>query len=144
MSPLIDLVKQHYANMSSGDLDRDRELMSPDVVTVDPSGTIRGVDAFIEHERGFATAFPDARAELVRGIESGELVMAEGVFSGTHSGPLASPQGEVPPTGRTLRLEFADVFVVRDGLIVEHHIYYDQVSFLAQLGLMPDPGAPPA
>jgi predicted ester cyclase len=136
---LVDLVKQHYANMSQGELERDREVMSSDVVTVDPSGRIEGLDAFLAHERVFATAFPDARAELIRAVESGDTVMTEGVFSGTHTGPLAGPAGEVPPTGKSLRLEFADVFVVRDGLIVEHHIYYDQVAFLTQLGLMPAP-----
>jgi ketosteroid isomerase-like protein len=40
-----------------------------------------------------------------------------------------------------VRLEFADVFVVRDGQIIEHHLYYDQVAFLTQLGLMPAPSA---
>jgi ketosteroid isomerase-like protein len=67
--------------------------------------------------------------------------MSEGIFSGTHTGPLATPAGDVPPTGKPLRLAFADVFVIRDGLIVEHHIYYDQVAFLTQLGLMPAPDA---
>jgi predicted ester cyclase len=137
---LVEIVKQHYANMSTGAWERDREIMSADVVTVDPTGTMTGIEAFLEHEVAFVTAFPDARAELVRAVESGDVVMTEGIFSGTHTAPLASPAGEIPPTGKSLRLPFADVFVVRDGLIVEHHIYYDQVAFMAQLGLMPAPG----
>jgi predicted ester cyclase len=139
MGALVDVVKQHYANMSSGDWERDREIMSPDVVTVDPSATLTGLDAFMAHEAVFATAFPDAQAELIRAVEAGDTVMTEGVFSGTHTGPLATPAGEIPPTGNSLELKFADVFVIRDGLIVEHHIYYDQVAFLTQLGLMPAP-----
>ncbi len=65
--------------------------------------------------------------------------MTEYVFSGTHTGRLASPAGEIPPTGKRLELKFADVFVIRDGLVVEHHIYYDQVAF--RCGLMPVPAA---
>jgi len=30
-----------------------------------------------------------------------------------------------------------DIFRVRDGKFVSHHIYFDQMTFLAQLGLMP-------
>jgi steroid delta-isomerase-like uncharacterized protein len=138
---LLELVRRHYANMSRGDVEADRQIMSTDVVTVDPSGTIKGLEGFLEHERVFARALPDARAELIRAVEAGDIVMAEGVFSGTHTGPLATPAGEVPPTGKTLHLEFADVFVMRDGLIVEHHIYYDQIAFLSQLGLLPTPGS---
>jgi ketosteroid isomerase-like protein len=43
------------------------------------------------------------------------------------------------PTGKNLRPEFADVFVTRDGMVVEHRVYYDQLAFLTQLGLMPAP-----
>jgi ketosteroid isomerase-like protein len=137
---LVDIVKQHYANVSQGDWQRDREIMSPDVVTMAPgAGTLNGLDAFLGHEAVFPTAFPDARAELIRAVASGDTVIVEGAFSGTRTGPLASPAGEVPPTGRSLRLEFADVFVIRDGIVVEHRIYYDQVEFMTQLGLMPSP-----
>jgi predicted ester cyclase len=141
MGELLDLVTQHYANFSERDWERDRQIFSPDVVTVDPSGRLDGIEAFLAHEAGFATAFPDARIEFHRGVEQGELVMAEGAFVGTHTGPLPAPGGEIPPTGHTLRLEFADVFTVRGGQLLEHRLYYDQVAFLTQLGLMPAPSA---
>lgn len=34
---------------------------------------------------------------------------------------------------------FADFFEVEGGRIVKHRLYYDQVTFLTQLGLMPGP-----
>jgi ketosteroid isomerase-like protein len=33
------------------------------------------------------------------------------------------------------------MFRVRDGKIVEEHLYFDQVQVLTQLGLMPEPAA---
>lgn len=39
----------------------------------------------------------------------------EGVYSGTHTGVLASPQGDVPPTGRTLKLVLCDVVEIAAG-----------------------------
>jgi hypothetical protein len=65
--------------------------------------------------------------------------MTEGVFLSTHTGPLVGPAGEIPATGRKLELQFCDVFIARGSRFAEHHIYYDQVTFLTQLGLMPQP-----
>jgi hypothetical protein len=58
---LVDVVKQHCANMSSGDLDRDREIMSPDVVTVDPNVALTGLsDPLRGDPRSPETAEPRA------------------------------------------------------------------------------------
>jgi hypothetical protein len=32
-----------------------------------------------------------------------------------------------------------DIFQARDGKFVSHRIYWDNATFLAQLGLMPEP-----
>jgi ketosteroid isomerase-like protein len=65
--------------------------------------------------------------------------MTEGVYSGTHTGVLATPQGDLLPTGRKLELRFRDVFQVKAGKAVAHRLYFDNVEFLTQLGLMPQP-----
>jgi len=59
--------------------------------------------------------------------------------AGTHTGPLATPQGEVPPTGRTLQLPICLGFEVAAGRITSNHAYYDQMTLAAQLGLLPEP-----
>jgi predicted ester cyclase len=134
---LTDIVLRHYAYVSEGQLERDREIMSPDVVTVEPgAGRIDGIDAFIGFEEGFHRAFPDGRLESRGAVESGDMVIAEGVFTGTHTGPLEGPAGTVAPTGKRLELPFCDVFRIVDGQIVEHRVYYDQMAFLGQLGLV--------
>jgi ketosteroid isomerase-like protein len=63
-------------------------------------------------------------------------VIVEGRFLGTHTGPLAGPDGDVAPTGRSVDLRFADVSCVQNGQIVSYHTYYDQMGLLSQLGLM--------
>ena len=47
--------------------------------------------------------------------------------------------GDVPPTGRTLRLPICLVLETAAGRIASNHVYYDQMTFAAQLGLMPEP-----
>jgi ketosteroid isomerase-like protein len=47
------------------------------------------------------------------------------------------PDGqEVPPTGKQIRVRAADVATVRDGRIVRHDFYFDQLAILDQLGLL--------
>jgi hypothetical protein len=54
-------------------------------------------------------------------------------------GPLATPTGEtLPPTGRRVSVRGVDVQTHLGGGVARHHIYFDQVEFLAQLGLMPE------
>jgi ketosteroid isomerase-like protein len=65
--------------------------------------------------------------------------MVEGRFVGTHTGPLAAPDGDVEPSGASVDLRFADFSRVQDGKIVSYHTYYDQLGLLTQLGLMGEP-----
>ncbi len=140
MGALRDLVEQHYRNVAAADIEADGEIFTDDVVTIDPgAGRIDGIDAFKAFEAGFHKAFPDGRMDVKTLVESGDTVMTEGVFLGTHTGPLVGPGGEIPATGRKLELPFSDVFKARGGRLAEHHIYYDQVTFMVQLGLMPAP-----
>ena len=66
---------------------------------------------------------------------AGDAIIVEGRFVGTHTGPLAGPDGEIEPTGARVNLRFADVSRVRDGKIVSYHTYYDQLGLLTQLGV---------
>ena len=54
-------------------------------------------------------------------VDCGETVAVEGRFIGTHTGPLATDDGDVAPTGATVDLRFADFSRVRDGKIVAYH-----------------------
>ncbi len=140
MQGLRSLIERHYHNLSTGDVAAEDALFSPEVVTVEPAaGTIRGLDAFKAYAQAFRSAFPDGQHRLTSIVESGSLVAAEGTFSGTQQGPLRGAGGELPPTGRQVEFSFADFFEVEGGRIVRHRLYYDQVTFLTQLGLTPSP-----
>jgi predicted ester cyclase len=142
MGQLRTMVETHYRGVSEGDLDLAASVFTPDVVSIDPgAGRMEGIDAFRGYGETFLRAFPDGRLRADRIVaETDSSIVVEGTFSGTHTGPLAGPDGEIPPTGRRLALPFVDVFDARDGRFVEHHIYYDQMALLGQLGLVPAPG----
>lgn len=87
----------------------------------------------------FYSAFPDLRHEVVDHVESVETIALELRVTGTHSGPMRTPAGEIPPTGKKVLWESVDFIKIEGGKIRSWHVYQDQVAFLTQLGLMPEP-----
>lgn len=113
-------------------------LLSEDAEMMSPLATLRGTDQIREFVSGMHASFSDWNHDVT--IEgAGDLVVAEGTWQGTHTGPMQTPQGEVPPTGRRPRIPFAGIVRVRDGRVVSVHNYFDQMAFMSQLGLMPEP-----
>jgi len=135
-----DLVAGFYAAFDDGDVDAALALFDDDLETTDPGmGTVHGLSPFREYLEALKRAVPDARAVVDRMLAADDTVVVEGRFVGTFTGPLATPDGEVEPTGASVDLRFADVSRVRNGKVVSYHTYYDQLGLLTQLGLMPDP-----
>jgi len=112
-------------------------IYSPDQITLLPGlPPVEGRAAKEEMLAGYFRAFPDLRMEIPLVICSGEYVVCEGTMSGTNTGPLESPEGEMPATGRSVILPL--VFILKvgpDGLVQRDHTYFDEASFLKQLGL---------
>jgi steroid delta-isomerase-like uncharacterized protein len=133
---LWEKVSRFYENFDSGDVDAALSAFADELETTDPGmGTVHGIGPFREYLETLKRAVPDARAVIEMRYEAGDAVIVEGRFVGTHAGPLASPDGDVPPTGASVDLRFVDVSRVSEGKIVSYHTYYDQLGFLTQLGL---------
>jgi predicted ester cyclase len=84
----------------------------------------------------FVRAFPDLRLEATDLLVSGDTLTYGTRFSGTNTGPLPSPDGEIPATNRRVEMCIA-VFarVNGEGLVQEERRHYDVADFLRQLGL---------
>ncbi len=94
-----------------------------------------GHRAFLE---GNWTAFPDLSFQVTQRIASGDWVVDTWIGTGTHTGPMMTPAGaSIPPTGRRATTPGADVVQFKDGKIVYTAVYFDTMSLLAQLGLVP-------
>jgi predicted ester cyclase len=83
-------------------------------------------------------AAPDARVDLERIFGEGEWVATEHHGLATHTGPLHTATGEIPPTGRRLDLWFSENFEVHDGKLRRMRAYYDGAAVMRQLGLLGD------
>jgi ketosteroid isomerase-like protein len=121
----------------TGDETALHQLYSADAVAETPDvGRLEGGGAIAGHLLSFSRAFSDAYWEALSAHECDDTAIAEGWFVGTHTGALSTPDGEIAPTNKTLRVRECDVLTVKDGLAVSHHFYYDQLDFMTQLGLV--------
>ena len=135
MGEARSIVEKHYAGVNDEHDIKVANLVHADDVEgyVPGAGSITGAEAFDQFSEPFFEAFPDATMHPVNWIETGDTVVVEGSFRGTHTGVLRSPEGDIPPTQRPLDLKFADVFRVKDGKVTSHHIYFDRLDFMMQL-----------
>jgi steroid delta-isomerase-like uncharacterized protein len=140
MSP-DEVVSRMFEAFAAGDEETMRTLCHDDVEFVDPGASGSSLEEYIAYSRPFWTAFPDGSMGLDNQIVSGDTVVSELRYAGTHTGPMATPQGEVPPTGNQIDVRGCSVDRVERGKIVSHHGYFDQLQFLMQLGLMEEAAA---
>jgi len=116
-------------------------LMTQDCEFVTPIGAAKGPAASTAYSTPFTVAFSGDRHEIEVLASAGDLVVAEGHWGATHTGTLSTPDGDIPATGKSVRLPFVVVVRTAGDLVSSVHVYFDQLAFLAQLGLLPQPQA---
>jgi steroid delta-isomerase-like uncharacterized protein len=80
-------------------------------------------------------AFPDNMLQTISIHADDRGGVFEGVATGTHTGTLRGPAGEIPATGKTGTLHFCSVYEFDDGKITSTRLYFDQAELLTQLGI---------
>ena len=141
MIALQQRIDQMFALTDALEWEERAELFAPEVDFLTPQGQTTGRQATIDFSRPFGTAFPAMQHIIDRVIvsASGDEAAVEGRWIATNTGPLTTPAGVVPPTGRTVEFVWTGVFHWDGQHLDRVHIYFDQMSMLGQLGLLPEP-----
>ena len=140
MGEAREAAERWYRAVESGDEAAMVDALTDDCDFLSPGGRVGSAKEAAAFAGAFMTAFPDARFEFQAWVESGDVAAAEGSYSGTHTGILVSPQGDIAATEKSVTIPFAALSMSRDGRVSYHHAYWDNAAFLMQLGLMPPPG----
>lgn len=119
---------------------RDKEafvaLGSPEVIVTASGGIeLRGVGGMRQFYDLWFEACPDNQIHYRYIVTEGERVLGEANFTGTHSGVLHSPAGEIPPTGERVSVDYVGALRVANSKIVSLRVYFDVMDLMAQLGL---------
>jgi steroid delta-isomerase-like uncharacterized protein len=114
------------------------EVLADDVAFAAPGGIRgQGKTGCAEFFGAWFGAFPDAHVEVQRCHFIDDVAVEEGTFSGTHNGVLHSPIGDIPPTGRSVEVQYVQVLRFRDGKHVSFNLMFDRLTMLEQLGVAP-------
>ncbi|MBM3766632.1 MAG: ester cyclase [Acidobacteria bacterium] len=109
-------------------------LLSPTAVAYGlPGAPIQGAEAFKPFAKGFRSAFPDLRIEVLRTATEGCLCAAHCRVSGTHRGEGLG----FAATGREMAMEGMVFMRVEGGLIHEGWNSFDFLIMYQQLGVNP-------
>jgi steroid delta-isomerase-like uncharacterized protein len=135
----VRIAEQYYEALNSHDYDRASthhgegyQFQAPEMPTpVDNEGNRAHFQQMID-------MCSDLAMNVSQRIADGDYVVVNFVAAGTNDGALTSPTGDaVPPTGRKVSLPVSNTLQFKEGKIARSTLYYDQMTVMAQLGLMP-------
>jgi steroid delta-isomerase-like uncharacterized protein len=120
--------------VNARDIEGIRDLLHPDYTYCGADGVEqKGVDVGVGVVVTFTTAFPDLQLALRHQVTDGDVTVIEMTATGTHQAELEG----IPATGRSVEVVVADVITVKDGKVISEREYYDQLSLMQQLGVIP-------
>ena len=64
------------------------------------------------------------------------LAAVRAVYTGFNTGPLNTPAGAIPPTGKKASVDGVLITTIKAGKIVREETYWNVPDLLAQLGIM--------
>ena len=137
---LRQTVDRYFTALDSKVLGNLDSVDAPDLEMMTPMGSFRGIEGHKQLTGGFAMAFPNFKHTIGNCIESGDTIACEGKFSGDHTGPMMMPDGQtVPATRKHVEFPFSGIMRIKNGKAASIHAYFDTMSMMQQLGLLPPP-----
>ncbi len=104
---------------------------------VGTSRRVQGVDEIIPCWQAWKEAMPDIKGNVTNAYATGNTVVLEVTWKGTHTGPLQGPSGSVAATGQQQTTRGGWVMNFEGGKVKESRHYFDMLSFMQQLGVLP-------
>ena len=123
---------------NEADWDRLQENLARDVLYTE-TGTgrrVEGVAGYVQLCQGWKDAFPDAAGTVTNSVVGDDIAVLEIRWDGTHSGPLETPGGPVPPSGNRIAADASFWARCEGGRIQEIHHHLDVFVLLQQIGAL--------
>jgi steroid delta-isomerase-like uncharacterized protein len=114
------------------------QIISPKYVNHNMPTPMPGPEGFKHAVGVFTSAFPDFHVTIEDIVSEEDRVVTRGYFSGTHKGAFMN----VPPTGRTVKVQYIDMWRFEEGKAVENWVQMDMLGLMQQIGAIPAPPHP--
>ena len=128
-------IRRGYELISAGQVDQFADLLVDDFTEHEETpGMPPGKEGVRQLFKMMRAAFPDLHLEPEDVLVDGDKVVARVRCTGTNEGEFMG----MPPTGKSVDLEFIDIIRFGDdGLAREHWGVCDRMGMMEQLGLVP-------
>jgi steroid delta-isomerase-like uncharacterized protein len=130
-------IKMYKAVWNQVFIDRDINLIDSEsfddqATVVTATGNITGLDSFRDYYNNFLTGFSDAEFTFIDIFGQGDNIVKHWNLKGTHDGEMFG----IPATGKKVDLSGTTIVKMKDGKILQEQDFFDNHSFLSQLGLL--------
>lgn len=121
------------------------EHLAPDVVQqVSHDPVIEGIDEVREYFEGLYAVIPDISYELIESVADEERVAYHVKLSGTMEGDMPLGDDVIEATGDLVGWEAFSSFRFEDGKVIELNAVVDELTFLQEIGAIPEISHPTA
>jgi steroid delta-isomerase-like uncharacterized protein len=118
---------------SKGRVELIDELVDPNFEAKDPLLGTLDRDGLREAVKGYRSAFPDLKFEVVSLLAEGNHVSMRWIARGTNLGPFMG----APSTGRAAVVTGINYTELRNGKVISDTFEFDGLGLMRQLGLNP-------
>jgi steroid delta-isomerase-like uncharacterized protein len=130
---------------NEGNLALVEELFAPEGVvhySASPEDFV-GLDGVKNWVTSSHTVFPDFTMTFDEVIVKGNNMVARWTATGTNTGPLQTPMGELPATNKKVRIFGLSLSKAENGKVVEEWVIYNVLDMMQQLGFTLNLPQPP-
>ena len=140
VTQMDDFLVEHAWN--AGDVDVLDEVLPSDFIYKAPMGVdLNNLEAFKEQILAMRRAYPDLHVTInERVIDlNNKVIVTQWTFEGTNTGN--SEFMGLPTTGKPVVIQGVSLSHIEGDLYADEHVYYDALTALQQLGLLPEMAA---
>ena len=136
---LVGIASGMVDAFNAADWDRAAGHLTSDAVynELGTQRSIKGPDEIIKALQGWKQAMPDVKGTVTKASAIDNTAVLEVTWEGTHTGDLETPGGTIPASGKRQRTPAAWILEFEGDKIKESRHYFDMVTFLQQIGAMP-------
>ena len=127
-------VRNFWSAWNSHDWEKTAHFYADDCVMEDlPSKICHGKPEIEAYYGYLLVRYPDLHFEAKGSFGGGNQIASEWIMTGTHTGDTPAFKA----TGKKFSVRGVSILELQDGKIIRETDYWDMVSLLKQLGLMP-------
>ena len=133
----IEKTKSFYPLFEKGDWAGIEAIVAPefkDHSPMIPEGTASNRDSLMKYLKMTKEGYPDLKFEVMHVAGVDDMVFVHYRFTGTNTGPFMG----MPATNKKIDYTGVDLLKIKDGKAVEHWDYADNVTYMKQMGMMPE------